>query len=169
MACGLPVSGSLANGRARRGRCASVGWKVAVLHAERLPHIGGEIVAEPLLTHLLDDGTEDVDRKSVFELGRGLMHERQLGDALDEGLGVALDGRRSALRVCRASALELSAAVEGDTQAFIERITKLPLVHQPSTEFEYGFSIDVLGAVVEKGVSSGSATISPPMCGSRSA
>ncbi len=41
-------------------------------------------------------------------------------------------------------------AMEGDTQAFIERITKLPLVHQPSTEFEYGFSIDVLGAVVEK-------------------
>jgi CubicO group peptidase (beta-lactamase class C family) len=41
-------------------------------------------------------------------------------------------------------------AVEGDTQAFIDRITKLPLVHQPSTEFEYGFSIDVLGAVVEK-------------------
>jgi CubicO group peptidase (beta-lactamase class C family) len=40
--------------------------------------------------------------------------------------------------------------LEGDTQAFIERITKLPLVHQPSTEFEYGFSIDVLGAVVEK-------------------
>lgn len=41
-------------------------------------------------------------------------------------------------------------ALEGDTQAFIDRITKLPLVHQPSTEFEYGFSIDVLGAVVEK-------------------
>lgn len=41
-------------------------------------------------------------------------------------------------------------ALEGDTQAFIDRITKLPLAHQPSTEFEYGFSIDVLGAVVEK-------------------
>jgi CubicO group peptidase (beta-lactamase class C family) len=41
-------------------------------------------------------------------------------------------------------------AVEGDTSAFIDRITKLPLVHQPGTEFEYGFSIDVLGAVVEK-------------------
>jgi CubicO group peptidase (beta-lactamase class C family) len=41
-------------------------------------------------------------------------------------------------------------AIEGDTQAFIERITKLPLAHQPDTEFEYGFSIDVLGAVVEK-------------------
>lgn len=41
-------------------------------------------------------------------------------------------------------------AIEGDTPAFIERITKLPLAHQPSTEFEYGFSIDVLGAVVEK-------------------
>src|SRR3981081_3204010 len=41
-------------------------------------------------------------------------------------------------------------AVEGDTQAFIDRITKLPLAHQPGTVFEYGFSIDVLGAVVEK-------------------
>ncbi len=41
-------------------------------------------------------------------------------------------------------------AIEGDTQAFIERITKLPLAHQPSTEFEYGFSVDVLGAVIEK-------------------
>jgi CubicO group peptidase (beta-lactamase class C family) len=41
-------------------------------------------------------------------------------------------------------------AMEGDAQAFIDGITKLPLVHQPATEFEYGFSIDVLGAVVEK-------------------
>jgi CubicO group peptidase (beta-lactamase class C family) len=41
-------------------------------------------------------------------------------------------------------------AIEGDTQAFIDRITKLPLAHQPGTVFEYGFSIDVLGAVVEK-------------------
>ena len=39
---------------------------------------------------------------------------------------------------------------EGDIQAFIERITKLPLAHQPGTAFEYSFSIDVLGAVVEK-------------------
>jgi CubicO group peptidase (beta-lactamase class C family) len=41
-------------------------------------------------------------------------------------------------------------AIEGDAQAFVERITKLPLAHQPATQFEYGFSIDVLGAVVEK-------------------
>ena len=41
-------------------------------------------------------------------------------------------------------------AVEGDTRAFIDRITKLPLAHQPGTVFEYGFSIDVLGAVVEQ-------------------
>lgn len=41
-------------------------------------------------------------------------------------------------------------AIEGDTPAFIDRITKLPLAHQPATAFEYGFSIDVLGAVVEK-------------------
>lgn len=40
--------------------------------------------------------------------------------------------------------------MEGDTAAFIERITKLPLAHQPGTAFEYSFSTDVLGAVVEK-------------------
>src|ERR1043165_1261512 len=33
-------------------------------------------------------------------------------------------------------------AIEGDTQTFIDRITQLPLAHQPGTEFEYGFSID---------------------------
>jgi CubicO group peptidase (beta-lactamase class C family) len=44
----------------------------------------------------------------------------------------------------------IAPAIEGDTQAFIDRITKLPLAHQPGTEFEYGFSIDVLGAVIEK-------------------
>jgi CubicO group peptidase (beta-lactamase class C family) len=40
--------------------------------------------------------------------------------------------------------------MEGDINAFIERITKLPLAHQPGTAFEYGFSTDVLGAVIEK-------------------
>ncbi|MCA1389555.1 beta-lactamase family protein [Bradyrhizobium sp. BRP20] len=44
----------------------------------------------------------------------------------------------------------IAPAIDGDTQAFIDRITKLPLAQQPSTAFEYGFSIDVLGAVVEK-------------------
>lgn len=38
---------------------------------------------------------------------------------------------------------------EGDIQAFVERIASLPLAHQPGTSFEYGFSTDVLGAVVE--------------------
>jgi len=39
---------------------------------------------------------------------------------------------------------------EGDTQAFIQTLTQLPLAHQPGTVFEYSFSTDVLGAVVEK-------------------
>ncbi len=41
-------------------------------------------------------------------------------------------------------------ALEGNTAAFIDRITPLPLAHQPGTVFEYSFSTDVLGAVVEK-------------------
>ena len=40
--------------------------------------------------------------------------------------------------------------LEGGIDAFIERITKLPLAHQPGTVFEYSFSVDVLGAVLEK-------------------
>lgn len=40
--------------------------------------------------------------------------------------------------------------LEGDINAFIQRITQLPLAHQPGTVFEYSFSTDVLGAVVEK-------------------
>ena len=41
-------------------------------------------------------------------------------------------------------------ALEGSTSDFISTITKLPLAHQPGTAFEYSFSTDVLGAVVEK-------------------
>jgi CubicO group peptidase (beta-lactamase class C family) len=40
--------------------------------------------------------------------------------------------------------------LEGNTAQFIDRLTKLPLAHQPGTVFEYSFSTDVLGAVVEK-------------------
>ncbi len=41
-------------------------------------------------------------------------------------------------------------ALDGTTQQFVEQLTKLPLAHQPGTAFEYSFSADVLGAVVEK-------------------
>ena len=37
-----------------------------------------------------------------------------------------------------------------DAARFIDRITQLPLTHQPGTAFEYGFSTDVLGFVIEK-------------------
>ena len=40
--------------------------------------------------------------------------------------------------------------IDGDIDQFIERLTKLPLMQQPGRAFEYGFSSDVLGAVIEK-------------------
>ncbi len=65
--------------------------------------------------------------------------------------GLMYGGRPdSSSPVARAYPDGTAPAIEGDTQAFIDRITKLPLAHQPSTVWEYGFSIDVLGAVVEK-------------------
>jgi CubicO group peptidase (beta-lactamase class C family) len=44
----------------------------------------------------------------------------------------------------------MTLVTEGDTQAFIDRITKLPLAYHPGKVFEYGYSTDVLGAVIEK-------------------
>ena len=38
----------------------------------------------------------------------------------------------------------------GKASDMAEALTRLPLVHQPGTVFEYGLSFDVLGAVVEK-------------------
>jgi len=65
--------------------------------------------------------------------------------------GLMYGGRPdSSSPVARAYPDGTAPAIEGDTQAFIDRITRLPLAHQPGTVFEYGFSIDVLGAVVEK-------------------
>ncbi len=65
--------------------------------------------------------------------------------------GLMYGGRPdSSSPVARAYPDGTAPAIEGDTQALIDRITKLPLAHQPGKVFEYGFSIDVLGAVVEK-------------------
>jgi CubicO group peptidase (beta-lactamase class C family) len=65
--------------------------------------------------------------------------------------GLMYGGRPdSSSPVARAYPEGTAPAIEGDTQAMIDRLTKLPLAHQPSSVFEYGFSIDVLGAVVEK-------------------
>lgn len=37
-----------------------------------------------------------------------------------------------------------------NAQAFVDKITKLPLIHQPGTVWEYSVSFDVLAAVIEK-------------------
>jgi CubicO group peptidase (beta-lactamase class C family) len=38
----------------------------------------------------------------------------------------------------------------GTMDAFIERLAKVPLAHQPGSAFKYGLGIDVAGAIVEK-------------------
>ncbi len=42
------------------------------------------------------------------------------------------------------------AAYGGTTDEFMEAISKLPLLHQPATTWDYSLSTDALGAVVEK-------------------
>jgi CubicO group peptidase (beta-lactamase class C family) len=43
-----------------------------------------------------------------------------------------------------------TAAYGGTTDQFMETIGKLPLLYQPGTTWDYGLSIDALGAVIEK-------------------
>src|SRR5246127_3786441 len=54
-------------------------------------------------------------------------------------------------------------AIEGDTQAFIERITKLPLAHQPATEFETASQSTCWVRSSRRGASSDSAITWRPM------
>ncbi|WP_407169230.1 serine hydrolase domain-containing protein [Bradyrhizobium sp. ORS 111] len=64
--------------------------------------------------------------------------------------GLAYGGRPdSSNQVARLYPDFATPAIRGDKEAFIDSITRLPLAHQPGTEFQYGCSIDVLGAVVE--------------------
>lgn len=43
-----------------------------------------------------------------------------------------------------------SAAAQYTGEEFIAKLSSLPLLHQPTTVWEYGFSTDVLGLVIEK-------------------
>ncbi len=43
-----------------------------------------------------------------------------------------------------------TAAVEYSAEEFMAKVTPLPLMYQPGTVWDYGFSIDVLGLVTEK-------------------
>ncbi len=64
--------------------------------------------------------------------------------------GLTYGGRGNADAVSRQYPDGTKLAFEGDTANFINTLTRLPLVHQPGKQFEYSFSTDVLGAVVEK-------------------
>jgi CubicO group peptidase (beta-lactamase class C family) len=93
-------------------------------------------------------GVPQADGSLKFELQASPIH---VHDLYRHTSGLIYGGRADSPNpVARLYPDGIAPAIEGDTQAFIGRITALPLVHQPSTEFEYGFSIDVLGAVVEK-------------------
>jgi len=65
--------------------------------------------------------------------------------------GLTSGGRADAASpIARQYPSTASFATGGDAQAFVDTITKLPLAFQPGTVFEYGYSTDVLGAVIEK-------------------
>jgi CubicO group peptidase (beta-lactamase class C family) len=73
----------------------------------------------------------------------------QMVDLLRHTAGITYGGRG----IGPAAALwpATSAVMFADNaESFIERITALPLTHQPGTAFEYGYSTDILGLVIEK-------------------
>ena len=70
-------------------------------------------------------------------------------DLLRHTAGITYGGRGLGAAAARwPSASEVM--FSDDAAGFIDRITRLPLTHQPGTAFEYGFSTDVLGLVIEQ-------------------
>ncbi len=59
--------------------------------------------------------------------------------------------RRVAERRAASGGLQSApAAAQYTSEEFIAKLASLPLLHQPGTVWDYGFSTDVLGLVVEK-------------------
>ena len=75
------------------------GVERGVPHAERLPHIAGQVVAKPLLAYLFNNRAEHIDREAVLENRCRLVRQRQLRDAIDERLRITLDRRRCPVRI----------------------------------------------------------------------
>jgi CubicO group peptidase (beta-lactamase class C family) len=64
--------------------------------------------------------------------------------------GITYGGRGSTAVHKLYPAGSAGAAVQYNGEEFVARIASLPLLHQPGTVWDYGFSTDVLGLVVEK-------------------
>ena len=90
-------------------------------------------------------GADAMGRLTLSEQARPIF----IQDLLRHTAGITYGGRGGG----PAAALWPSASdimFSDDSAGFIDRITSLPLTHQPGTAFEYGFSTDVLGLVIEQ-------------------
>jgi CubicO group peptidase (beta-lactamase class C family) len=71
-------------------------------------------------------------------------------DLMRHTSGITYGGRGSTAVHKLWPASSSTAAYAGTTDHFMQTISKLPLLHQPGTTWDYSLSIDALGAVVEK-------------------
>lgn len=150
------VLARLAEGRVRPGADTPMHWGVRF----RIASLTKPVVTVAAL-QLVDEGRLDLDTPVAALLpaladlrladGRRPQRAPTVRDLMrhTSGLAYPFEVPDPALRAPLLAA-GLSAALTGyDTAAFLARLAALPLVAEPGTVFRYGYSTDVLGAVVE--------------------
>jgi CubicO group peptidase (beta-lactamase class C family) len=100
-----------------------------------LPQLAGMRVAQSPVSDVLD--TAPAEREMTVQ---DLLRHTSGLTYRDRGPGAAYKAYPGS---------SITAAVALDKEAFLDALAKAPLVYQPGTVWEYGFSTDILGLIVE--------------------
>ncbi len=107
--------------------------------AKYLPQLADRKVAMPV---------RGADGKTTFETVAA-MRQPTIQDLLRHTSGIPYGGRGDSEVHKLWPASSTAASVEYTAKEFLDQIATLPLVSQPGTKWEYSFSVDVLGLVIE--------------------
>jgi CubicO group peptidase (beta-lactamase class C family) len=137
-------------------RIASMTKPMVSVAAMMLYEDGGLFVNDPVSKYIPALGTMQVGVERLDPMtGKSVLtlvpveREMTVQDLLRHTSGLTY-GNRGTTAIHRAYPMSSSAASREVTSAeFIDRLAKAPLLYQPGTRWEYSFSTDVLGRVVE--------------------
>lgn len=125
-------------------RLASMTKPLVSVAAMQLYEEGRLLISDPVSKYLPALGQPPVGTERV-----PARREMTIQDLLRHTSGLPYGGRGETAVHKAYPAGSGAAARELTGPEFIERLAKAPLLHQPGTAWEYGFSSDVLGLVVE--------------------
>ena len=137
-------------------RIASMTKPMVSVAAMMLYEEGRLLMADPVSKYLPDLGKRQVGIEKVDPVtGKTVFYtvpaerEMTVQDLLRHTSGLPYGARGTSRIHAEYPASSSAAARELTGTEFIDRLAKAPLLHQPGSNWEYGFSSDVLGRVVE--------------------